>query len=437
MSQVFEVSPVKSFQGDLAVPGDKSISHRAAILTGLSDGACRVENFLPSEDCVNTLRAMAQLGVRYEVRKGSEDQPVDLLVQGCGGTLRAPKKALDCGNSGTGMRLLAGVLAAQDFDSVLVGDKSLSSRPMGRIMKPLEAMGARFETRGKKPGCAPLHITGGRLQAITYEMPMASAQVKSAILLAGLFAPGLTTVVQPAANRDHTERLLNAFGVRVESEDNRISLQGEQKIKARDLVVPGDISSAAFWLVAAACRPGSRLVIANVGLNPTRTALLEVLKRMGARIEVNLQSEDGGEPRGQVSVEGGALTGTTIRPEEVPNLIDEVPILAVAGALAQGEMTIRNAAELRVKETDRIDTTVRNLRAMGGEVEEFDDGMVISGGRSLRGARLASFGDHRIAMAFAIAGLLADEGRTVIEDTACVATSYPGFADHLELFKKR
>jgi 3-phosphoshikimate 1-carboxyvinyltransferase len=436
MSQVFEVSPLKTLQGKLAVPGDKSISHRAAIFAGLSDGACRVENFLPSEDCVNTLRAMEQLGVRYEVSKGTRDLPVDLVIEGCGGHLQAPEKELDCGNSGTGMRLLAGVLAAQPFDSTLIGDESLSGRPMGRITTPLELMGARLETKGKKPGCAPLRITGGPLEAITYEMPMASAQVKSAVLLAGLFAPGVTTVVQPAVNRDHTERLLRHFGVSVRSENNRISLQGRQKVVARDLVIPGDISSAAFWLVAAAARPGSRLTIENVGLNPTRTAILEVLKRMGAGITVSSEVGSDGEPRGTVVVEGRELRGTTVLPAEVPNLIDEVPILAVAGALANGEMVIREAGELRVKETDRIDTTVRNLRAMGGEVEEFDDGMVVKGGRILRGAELPSYGDHRIAMAFAVAGLLAGEGRTVVQETACVATSYPGFAEDLERFSQ-
>ena len=434
MSETIQVSPLTSITGELAVPGDKSISHRAAILAGLSNGSCLVENFLSSEDCVNTLRAMVQLGVRYEVRKGSDDLPVDLLIHGCGGELQAPERELDCGNSGTGMRLLAGVLAAQNFDSTLIGDKSLSGRPMGRIITPLAQMGARFETRGAKPGCAPLQITGGELKPITYEMPMASAQVKSAILLAGLLAPGTTTVIQPATNRDHTERLLNSFGVKVKTEGNTISIDGGQVVEARDLVVPGDISSAAFWIVAAASAPGSRLTITNVGLNPTRTALLDVLIRMGAQIEVHLEHEDGGEPRGRIEITGGRLQGTEILKEEVPNLIDEVPILAVAGALADGKMTIRNAAELRVKETDRIETTAKNLRLMGGEVEEFEDGMLITGSRNLMGVGLDSHGDHRIAMAFAIAGLLAREGQTIITNTACVATSYPTFAEHLETF---
>ena len=431
MKESIQVSPQKTISGELAVPGDKSISHRAAILAGLSDGSCRVENFLSSEDCVNTLRAMMQLGVKAEVLKGTDDQPVDLLIHGCGGELQAPSRELDCGNSGTGMRLLAGVLAAQKFDSVLTGDESLSGRPMGRVMIPLGEMGAKIDARGEKKGCAPLHISGGSLKSIDYDMPVASAQVKSAVLLAGLFAPDTTVVNQPATTRDHSERLLNFFGVEVVTEGNRISLQGGQKVKACDLVVPGDVSSAAFWMVAAAVTPGSKLTLTNVGLNPTRTAIITVLKRMGAQITDEVLNEDGGEPRGDIEIVGGQLTGTEILPEEVPNLIDEVPILSVAGALSDGTMTIREAHELRVKETDRIDTVVKNLRAMGGEIEEFEDGMVIPGGQKLHGAQLDSYGDHRIAMAFAIAGLLAESGDTTIANTACVNTSYPTFSEHL------
>ena len=431
MSNTIQVSPQKTISGELAVPGDKSISHRAAILAGLSDGSCRVENFLSSEDCVNTLRAMVQLGVRYQVLKGTEEQPEDLLIHGCGNELKAPDQELDCGNSGTGMRLLAGVLASLKFDSVLVGDESLSGRPMGRVMIPLGEMGAQIDARGEKEGCAPLHISGGSLKAIEYDMPVASAQVKSAVLLAGLFASDTTVVYQPATTRDHSERLLNYFGVEVVTEGNRISIEGGQKVTARDLVVPGDVSSAAFWIVAAAVTPGSKFTLINVGLNPTRTAIITVLKRMGARITDTIEHQDGGEPRGVIEIEGGTLTGTEILPEEVPNLIDEVPILAVAGILAEGTMTIRNAQELRVKETDRIDTVVKNLRAMGGEIEEFDDGMVIPGGQKLQGAKLDSYGDHRIAMAFAIAGLLAESGETTIVNTACVNTSYPTFSQHL------
>ncbi len=434
MSDTFTIHPTRSVTGELSVPGDKSISHRAAILSGLSDGDCRVENFLSSEDCVNTLKAMANLGVSYTVTRGTQDAPIDMVISGKGGALQAPGAPLDCGNSGTGMRLLAGVLAAQAFDSELIGDDSLSSRPMGRIMTPLEAMGAKIDARGETPGCAPLHVTGGQLKAIEYTLPMASAQVKSAVLLAGLFAPGKTTVHQPATTRDHTERLFTAYGIECVTQGNTITLEGLQTVKATDLVVPGDISSAAFWIVAAACSPGSILKIHNVGLNPTRTAIIDVMERMGARIERELLANEG-EPRGNLIIHGGPLVGTEVLPEEVPNLIDEVPILAIAGALASGRTLIRNAKELRVKETDRIDTVVKNLRAMGIEVEEFEDGLEIPGGQHFTGATVSSYGDHRIAMAFAIAGLLAQEGVTTVENVACVNTSYPTFHEHLTQFQ--
>lgn len=433
MSASFEIQPVEKLSGELTVPGDKSISHRAAILSGLSRGSCRIENFLSSEDCVNTLRAMLQLGASCEVLRGTEDAPLDLIIHGRGGDLQAPKKAIDCGNSGTGMRLLAGVLAAQNFDSELIGDDSLSGRPMGRITTPLERMGARILSKGSQAGCAPLAITGGALKPIEYTLPMASAQVKSAVLLAGLFAPGKTVVHQPAVTRDHTERLFEAYGIHCEVNGNTISLEGLQNIQPIDLVVPGDVSSAAFWIVAAACRPGAILTIRNVGLNPTRTAVLDVVERMGARIE-RKNVVEAGEPYGDLVIHGSTLDGTSILPEEVPNLIDEVPILAIAGVLARGRMSIRNAHELRVKETDRIDTVVRNLRTLGVEVDEFEDGLEIPGGQSFSGGTVQSFGDHRIAMAFAIAGLFAKEPVRV-EDVDCVQTSYPSFADHLRQFQ--
>ncbi|MGE9268919.1 MAG: 3-phosphoshikimate 1-carboxyvinyltransferase, partial [Verrucomicrobiales bacterium] len=420
MSEKLRVRPIKSLRTEIEVPGDKSLSHRVAILAGLAKGESQVRNFLPSEDCLNTLKAMAACGVRYEVEEESEAGPTGMTIKGRAGELEAPVGEIDCGNSGTGMRLLAGILAAQNFESRLTGDESLSSRPMGRIIKPLELMGAKIETSGERAGCAPLTITGGKLRAITYEMPMASAQVKSAVLLAGMFAPDKTTVIQPALNRDHTERLCNAFGVKVRTEGNEITIYGGQVPTAIDFTVPGDISSAAFWLVLAAAIPSSKLMVKNVGLNPTRTAILNVLLRMGARITDIVREEQGGEPVGDIIVEGGALTGTEILPEEVPNLIDEVPVLAVAGALAEGRMVIRNARELRVKETDRITTVVENLREMGVEVQEFEDGMEILGGKKLKGARLQSHGDHRIAMAFLIAGLLAKSGETVMEGTACI-----------------
>ncbi len=416
----------------IEVPGDKSCSHRAAILAGLAQGVTEVSGFLPSEDCLCTLKAMEQLGVSIEVQRSGPSGPVEMKITGTAMKLSPPTGDLDCGNSGTGMRLLAGVLAAQDFESRLVGDDSLQSRPMGRVTVPLESMGARFVSEGEKAGCAPLRISGGDLQAIRYEMPVASAQVKSSILLAGLFAKGETTVTQPATTRDHTERMFADFGINCRVEGNVISVTGGQTPQATSLQVPGDFSSAAFWLVAAAADQGSALRVQKVGLNPTRTALMKVLLRMGAHITEELLDEQGGEPIGNLLVEGRGLKGTTILEEEVPNLIDEVPILAIAGALAEGKTVIRNAEELRVKETDRISAVVENLRKIGVEVEEFPDGMEIQGGAKLRGAEIESYGDHRIAMAFAIAGLFLSEGEMIIPGSACIATSYPGFTEALD-----
>lgn len=427
----FSVHAIQTLDATLTVPGDKSMSHRAAILGGLASGASTIRNFLPSEDCVNTLNAMKALGAENNVLAEMPGHgPVDLVIHGTSMQLSAPAAPIDCGNSGTGMRLLAGMLAGQSFASRLFGDASLSSRPMGRITVPLGQMGAKIETLGEKPGCAPLHIHPAELEPVRYEMPVASAQVKSAVLLAGMFTHGTTTVVQPAETRDHTERMLESFGVPTHREGNAISLKGGQVPHACDFTVPGDISSAAFWLVAAAALPGARLCIKNVGLNPTRTAIIDVLARMGAKITLRHAILEG-EAMGDIHVEGAGLTATTIQPAEVPNLIDEIPVIAVAAALANGRTVIRNARELRVKETDRITTVVNNLRAMGGVVEEFEDGMEIEGGHPLHGATLDSFGDHRIAMAFAIAGLFADGGTRIL-NTACVNTSYPGFAHHLQ-----
>ncbi len=425
------VKAINSLHAEFSVPGDKSISHRAAIIGGLSNGTCEISNFLPSEDCLNTLKAMRALGAKFDVIEELEGYgPVKLRIHGQSMKLTAPEAPIDCGNSGTGMRLLAGLLAGQNFTSELFGDASLSSRPMGRITVPLAEMGANLETLGEKPGCAPLKIHGSRLKPITYEMPVASAQVKSAVLLAGLFAEGTTTVIQPSATRDHTERMFAAFRVSTRTVDNRITLPGGQMPESCDFTVPGDISSAAFWLVAAAAMDGSRLLLKDIGLNPTRTAILNVLTRMGAGISEILHNSEG-EPIGNIEIHGAPLRGTTLLAEEIPNLIDEIPVIAVAAALAEGSTYIRNAGELRVKETDRISTTVENLRKMGVDVEEFVDGMVIHGCSKLKGAKIESHGDHRIAMAFAIAGLFA-KGETVIHGTDCINTSYPGFAHHLD-----
>ncbi len=420
----------QGLRGELCVPGDKSISHRVALLGMLASGSMRVRNYLCSEDCLNTLRAMEQLGLGVEA--GAEAG--DYTLTGTGGKPHAPARPIDCGNSGTGMRLMAGILASLPFESRLFGDASLCSRPMGRIIKPLEQMGARLEACGEKPGCAPLRICGGTLHPVEYTLPMASAQVKSAVLLAGMLAEGTTTVHQPALTRDHTERLFTHFGVphEVSADGLSISVHGKAALRAADITIPGDISSAAFWLVAASIVPGSELTLRRVGLNPTRDAVVTVLRRMGADITV-VNRVDAGEPYGDLVVHHAPLHATEVLPHEIPNLIDEIPVLAIAAAFAEGTTAIRNAAELRVKESDRIATTAGNLRAMGGCVEEFADGMHITGGAPLHGAVLDSFGDHRIAMSFLIAGLCA-EGETALLHCENIATSYPSFEKDLQSF---
>lgn len=412
-------------KAEISVPGDKSISHRAVIIAALSNGPCVIRGFLESEDCLRTVAAMETLGVEIE-----RPEPGTLIVHGRKRKLGPPRGDIDCGNSGTTMRLLSGVLAAQPFRSRLVGDASLSRRPMKRIIEPLTEMGARITAEGAKQ-TPPLVIEGARPRPIQYFMPVASAQVKSAILLAGLFAKGKTTITEPSQSRDHTERMLSYFLVRPQRDDLSVSIFGEQTPESRDFDVPGDMSSAAFWLIAAAAQPHSHLLVKNVGLNETRTGVLTVLLRMGAHVHEVIGDVEEGEPRGAVEIEGVRLRGTEIGGREIPNVIDELPILAVAGALAQGRTVITDAKELRVKETDRLAAIATNLRAMGAEVTETEDGLEIIGGRPLKGARLGSFGDHRIAMAFAIAGLFA-EGDTHIEDVDCVATSYPNFYKTLE-----
>lgn len=415
-------------RAEITVPGDKSISHRAIMIGALSNGECKITNFLEGEDCLATMEAMKKLGVHIE-----HPEPGTVIIHGCRGQFQEPDSDIDCGNSGTTVRLLSGILAAQPFSCRMIGDASLSKRPMRRIIEPLRQMGADLTADGEKE-TLPLKIKGSKLSGITYKMPVASAQVKSAILLAGLLAEGKTTVIEPSPSRDHTERMLKYFLVRTMRDGNTISTYGGQVPESRDFVVPGDISSAAFWLVAAAAQPNSRLLVENVGLNPTRTGILGVLIRMGARIREVVDDLDQGEHCGTIDIKGSYLRGTEIGGEEIANVIDEIPILAVAGALAEGKTIIRDAKELRVKETDRIAAVAGNLRAMGVEVEEFEDGMAITGGRPLRGARMQSFGDHRIAMAFSIAGLFA-KGETVIENVECVNTSYPGFATTLEMVK--
>ena len=413
---------------EIAVPGDKSISHRAVIVAALSNGVCTLRGFLPSEDCMHTVNAMRALGIRIE-----QPEPSTLIVHGKKRVLTAPKEEINCGNSGTSMRLLAGLLAGQTFESRLVGEAGLSRRPMDRVVAPLSEMGASIVAEGPDE-TPPLRIRGGSLSGIHYRPPMASAQVKGALMLAGLFARGKTTVEELLPTRNHMEKIFNYFLVRTAVEDDgSVTVFGDQVPESRDFDIPGDISSAAFWLVAAAAQRRGHLLIRDVGLNDTRTKLLAVLLRMGAQVREAVEDVDQLEPRGIVEVTGFPLKGTVIQGKEVPRLIDEIPILSVAGALANGKTIVRNAEELRVKETDRIAAIAHNLRSMGAQVAELSDGLEIHGPAPLHGARVASFGDHRIAMAFAIAGLFAD-GETIVQDAECIRESYPGFEGVLEEF---
>ncbi len=413
---------------EITVSGDKSISHRAVIIAGLSNGVCTLRGFLPSEDCMHTVNAMRALGIKIE-----QPEPTTLIVHGKKRVLTAPKNELNCGNSGTTMRLLAGLLAGQTFESRLVGDAGLSRRPMDRVIAPLCEMGASIVAEGPEQ-TAPLRVRGGSLRGIHYRPSVASAQVKGALLLAGLFGRGKTTVEEPLPTRNHMEKMFNYFLVRTATEEaGSVTVFGDQVPESRDFAIPGDISSAAFWLVAAAAQRRGHLLIRDVGLNDTRTSLLGVLLRMGAQVREAVEDVDQLEPRGIVEVTGFPLKGTVIQGKEVPRLIDELPILSVAGALANGRTVIRQAGELRVKETDRIAAIAHNLRTMGTQVAELNDGLEISGPAPLHGARVASFGDHRIAMAFAIAGLFAD-GETIVQDAECIRESYPGFETVLEEF---
>jgi 3-phosphoshikimate 1-carboxyvinyltransferase len=406
--------------GRISVPGDKSISHRAMMLGGLATGTTRVTGFLDSEDCLATLGAMRAMGVAID-RPG----PREVVVHGVGlRGLKAPAGALDMGNAGTAMRLFTGLLAGQAFDSELVGDSSLMRRPMERVAVPLRRMGASIATHDGRP---PVRIAGGQpLAGIDWRLEVASAQVKSAILLAGLYASGVTTVTEPAVTRDHTERMLRAFGVPVESRGLTASLVAAP-LRAADVSVPGDFSSAAFFMVAALVTGRAPLTIENVGVNPTRTGLLDILRLMGARIDVTAERLAGDEPVADLVVHPGPLRGIAVPPALVPLAIDEFPVLFVAAALAEGETLVTGAAELRVKESDRIAVMAEGLRALGADAEALPDGMRIRGGR-LGGGRVDSHGDHRIAMSFAVAATRA-AGDVRIDDVANVATSFPGFLD--------
>lgn len=426
------VTPQKvPIKGRITVPGDKSISHRAVMLAALAEGNSRVRGWLPAGDTQATLEAMRALGVAVDVDKRST-QAWDLAIRGRGlQGLQAPATALDCHNAGTCMRLIAGILAGQRFASVLDGSAQLRKRPMRRITEPLRLMGAQIEDNA---GRAPLRIAPAALQGVTYEMPVASAQVKSAVLLAGLYAHGVTRVRQPGPARDHTERMLQAMGLAVDSDGSWISLQpptGDQALRALDLTVPGDISSAAFVLIAAAITPHSQVVIENVGLNDTRTGLLGLLQAMGAPIQAQNRRESGGEPVGDLTTTFAEMHGAEAGGDVVVRAIDEFPIWAVAASQAAGRSVLRDAAELRVKEVDRIARLAGELRRMGIGVEEREDGFVIEGPTRPRGARVDSHGDHRLGMALAVAALVAD-GPTTIDGADCISDSFPGFVPTMQ-----
>jgi 3-phosphoshikimate 1-carboxyvinyltransferase len=413
--------PVDRVEGHVNVPGDKSISHRALMLGALAEGTTEIDGFLPGDDCIATLDALVSMGVSID---RPEATAVTIEGRGLHG-LEAPSGVLDMGNSGTAMRLLAGVLAGQRFGTTLTGDASLKRRPMERVAAPLRLMGAGIES---DHGCPPLVISGGRaLQGIDYDMPVPSAQVKSAILLAGLYASGVTTVGEPAVTRDHTERMLRVFGLPTTRQGSRITLNGGGRLVGTHIDVPGDLSSAAFFILAACLADEGELVLENVGLNPTRTGILRIFEIMQADLEIQLHNEDGGEPFGRIVARPGRLVGATIPAEYVPLAIDELPLVFMAAALADGETVITGASELRHKESDRISVMVDGLKKLGVKIEERPDGAVIQGGR-LSGGVVDSHGDHRIAMSFAI-GAVAADGPVTIRDTDNVATSFPDFAE--------
>lgn len=418
------ITPHGPLRGTIQVPGDKSITHRALILGALAEGSSTIRGYCPGEDCLHTLRALQALGVPIQV------EPDEIRVSGKGlAGLTEAGEPLDCGNSGTGLRLLAGVLAGQPFSSILTGDHSLRSRPMGRIVKPLRMMGATIQ--GRKGGeLAPLAIQGGALKGIEYQSPVSSAQIKSAVLLAGLFAEGETRFSEPMPSRDHTERLFRYLGIPYAIEKQTLVLPGRPTFAAKDLAVPGDVSAAAFFIVGASLVPDSEVTIVNIGLNPARTGILDILGEMGADIHILNRRDQVGEPVGDLVVRPAPLRGIAITAAQVPKMIDEFPIFCVAAALADGPTTVIGAEELRVKETDRIHAMATELTKLNVPIQETPDGFTLQGGARIKGANCTSHGDHRVAMAMAIAALTGD-APTTIHDTDCIATSYPQFHDNL------
>ncbi|MBI4436006.1 MAG: 3-phosphoshikimate 1-carboxyvinyltransferase [Candidatus Omnitrophica bacterium] len=418
------VSPIQKFSKTLPLPGDKSISHRAAMLGAIAKGKTEIRNFLVAEDCLHTVKAFQKMGVETSFQ--GKDQ---LTIKGRGlHGLKRPGGPIYLGNSGTSMRLLLGILAGQPFSATVTGDPSLSQRPMRRVVFPLEKMGAAIEGKGGEH-FAPLTIRGGVLKGIRYHLPVPSAQVKSAILLAGLYAEGITSVIESSKTRDHTERMLQHFGKKLAVRGLTVSLKGNGELEGSRVAVPGDISSAAFFIVLASALEGSKLIVHNVGVNPTRIGFIRVLKRMGADITLipKKESREKGEPEGDIEVRGRNLKGTTVLASEIPGLIDELPILMVAGACAKGKTQFQQASELRVKETDRIYSMVTNLRKMGVSIWNESDDVIIDGGKPFHGSTLQSYKDHRTAMSLAVAGRLAQKGKTLIRDVACIRTSFPDF----------
>ncbi|HXG31436.1 MAG TPA: 3-phosphoshikimate 1-carboxyvinyltransferase [Thermodesulfobacteriota bacterium] len=409
-------------RGEFIPPGDKSISHRAVIIGSLGEGKTEIRGFLNCDDTLSSARAMMMLGVPMEI----EENTVRISGRGLFG-LSEPEDTIDSGNSGTTARLLTGILSAQGFFSTITGDRYLRARPMERVVKPLTLMGARIWGRdnGKR---LPLAIQGSRLSAIRYQLPVASAQVKSALLLAGLYAEGETEIIEPTPTRDHTERMLSYFGADIRRNGTDVRIRSGNTLKGGEILVPADISSAAFFIVAALINPNSEILIKGVGINPQRTGILEILKRMGGDTEILNERDLNGEPVGDIIVRSSTLRSTEIGGEVIPRTIDELPVIAVAACFAEGETVIRDARELRVKETDRIKAMTTELKKLGADIEELDDGMVIRGKETLKGAKCSSWGDHRIAMALAVAGTRAS-GITEIEDAECVSVSFPGFFD--------
>jgi 3-phosphoshikimate 1-carboxyvinyltransferase len=423
-SQVI-MRPARNVRGGVSLPGDKSISHRYAMLAAIADGPSLLENYSTGADCASTLGCLRSLGVKWE-RKDGPDNVIE--VQGSGLSLTAPNAPLDCGNSGSTIRMLSGIVAAQKFSSEMAGDESLSRRPMERVITPLTAMGAQIVSQNGRP---PLRISGAKLNGIHYQMPVASAQVKTCLLFAGLLAEGETRIEEPLRTRDHGEVALKAFGAQLDCKGNEVRIRGGQRLRGIEARVPGDLSSAAFFLCAAALFPGSQLTVTSLLMNPTRARLLDILMQMGLRISVTQLEEVHGELIGTLQVEGARLKGATIAGADTAALIDEIPVLAAVAPYTEQGIEVRDAKELRVKESDRIASIATNLRAMGAVVEEREDGLKIPGGQSLRGAEIEPFGDHRIAMAFSIAALRA-QGETLIRGSECAAISYPAFFSMLE-----